>query len=235
MGQSYFVWNGTDCRTKGIITQGPAPIIRPEERAQHVAVQGLSGDLTLLEGESVYNSYIQTLSIHAKSSTAAQAAMRWLRGAGEVTFSGEPNRKQKARVIGAVTLTKHSRNSDWWSGEVQFYCHPLKSALTEPEVTVTFGQTLNNDGDVDEKPLITLTGTGGMTVSIDGKTLTITEVTEEQGGAVIDTDGMMVTALLTGEGMNAQTIGDFPFIPVGSYAITFTGATCKVLRRKRWI
>jgi phage-related protein len=43
-----------------------------------------------------------------------------------VTFSGEPDRKQAARVIGAITLNRISRNMDKWQGEVQFYCQPLK-------------------------------------------------------------------------------------------------------------
>ena len=36
MGQSYFIWNGRDCRSMGIIMKAPVPLIRPEERVQHV-------------------------------------------------------------------------------------------------------------------------------------------------------------------------------------------------------
>ena len=59
MAQSYFIWNGTDCRSKGIILDGPIPIIRPEERVKHIEIPGRSGDLTELEGEDdelIYNS-----------------------------------------------------------------------------------------------------------------------------------------------------------------------------------
>ena len=68
MPQSYFIWNGKDCRSMGIIMRGPAAIVRPEERVQHVEIPGRSGDLTELEGENteqegehIYNSYIQTI------------------------------------------------------------------------------------------------------------------------------------------------------------------------------
>ena len=51
MGQSYFIWNNQDCRGMGVILRGPAAIIRPEERVQHVTIPGMAGDLTLTEGE----------------------------------------------------------------------------------------------------------------------------------------------------------------------------------------
>ena len=60
--QSYFVWNNIDSRTMGLISKAHAPIVRPEERVQHVAIPGRSGDLTELEGNDIYNSYIQTVS-----------------------------------------------------------------------------------------------------------------------------------------------------------------------------
>ena len=54
MPQSYFIWNNKDCRSMGIIMRGPAAIVRPEERVQHIEIPGLSGDLTELEGENIY-------------------------------------------------------------------------------------------------------------------------------------------------------------------------------------
>ena len=65
MGQSFFIWKNIDCRAMGVRLAGPAAIIRPEERVQHVTIPGRSGDLTTLEGENVYNSYIQTVTIMA--------------------------------------------------------------------------------------------------------------------------------------------------------------------------
>ena len=66
MAQSYFIWNGIDCRDMGVKLSGPVPIIRPEERVQHVEIPGRDGDLTELESDDsdqIYNSYIQTATI----------------------------------------------------------------------------------------------------------------------------------------------------------------------------
>ena len=54
--QSYFVWNGADSRSMGIITKAHAPLIRPEERVNHVQIPGRSGDLTETEGKNIFNS-----------------------------------------------------------------------------------------------------------------------------------------------------------------------------------
>ena len=67
MGQSYFVWKGIDCRSLGVKLSAPVPIVRPEDRVQHVEIPGRSGDLTETEGAEVYNSYIHLLGIRSRS------------------------------------------------------------------------------------------------------------------------------------------------------------------------
>ena len=230
-----FTWNGQSSDDFGIILENEAPIIRAEERVTHIIIPGRAGDLTAVDGEAEFEPYLQTVTAYIPNEQA-QAVNAWMRGDGYVTFSAQPAMRQRARAISQITQNYLSDNLGYRQADLLFYCQPLKELITEPETTVTFGQTMQNDGDVTEHPTITLTGTGSMTVSIDGLTMTVTGVTEEQGGAVIDTDGMVVTALLTGESMTEQSIGSFPVIPVGSFAITFTGATsCKVKRRKRWV
>ena len=93
MPQSFFIWKGIDCRAMGVILSGPVPIVRPEERVNHVQIPGRAGDLTELEGADIYNSYIQTASIAVKTGARVREIYAWLRGSGYVTFSGEPDRK----------------------------------------------------------------------------------------------------------------------------------------------
>ena len=175
MPQSFFIWKGEDCRGRGITLRGPAPIIRAEERVQHVQIPGRSGDLTETEGENIYNSYIQTVSFSVAGAENVPEVYAWLRGAGYVTFSGEPTKKQKARIIGAITLNRISRNMDRWAGEAQFYCEPLKELSGEQAVEITTsGTTITNPGDVESRPLITITGSGDVTVRIGEKSLSIT-------------------------------------------------------------
>lgn len=237
MSQSYFIWKGIDCRSMGVVLQGPIPIIRPEERVKHTEIPGRSGDLTELEGDEIYNSYIQTATIMVHGGYRVREIYNWLKGAGFVTFHGEPDRKQAARIVGAITLNKHSRNLDWWVGEMQFYCQPLKQLLTVAPVTITSsGSTVMNAGDVKSKPKITATASGtSMTITAGGKTLTISGLTSGND-YIIDSEIMEVSnadrsALLT---ENSQ--GDFPRLAPGSNTITGSGWSRLVIdRRERFL
>ena len=237
MAQSYFIWNGVDCRGMGVRLSGPVSIVFPEERVKHIEIPGRSGDLTQLEGEQIYNSYIQTASIMVHGAYRAREIKKWLRGEGFVTFHGEPDRKQKARIIGAITLNRHSYNLDWWVGEVQFYCQPFKQLLTEAPVQITSsGSAVVNNGDVESRPKITATASGSsMSITANGKTLTISGITSGNN-YIIDSEIMEVTnndrsALLT-----KDSIGDFPMLKPGSNTITGSGWSKLVIdRRERFL
>lgn len=239
MAQSYFIWNGKDCRSMGVMLQGPVPIIRPEERVQHVEIPGRSGDLTELEDEEdpIYNSYIQTVTIQVQGGYRVRDIFNWMKGAGYVTFHGEPDRKQAARIIGAITLNKHSRNLDWWVGEAQFYCQPLKQMLTEVPVTInSSGSTVMNAGDVKSKPRITATASGtSMSITVGGKTLTISGLTSGND-YIIDSEIMEVSNADRSALLTENSTGKFPRLAPGSNTITGNGWSKLVIdRRERFL
>ena len=237
MPQSFFIWNGADCRSKGIHLRGPAPIIRAEERVRHVQIPGVSGDLTETEGTNIYNSYIQTISMVVRGGYRVREVYQWLRGAGYVTFSGEPDRRQKARVIGAITLNRISRNLDNWAGEVQFYCQPLKELLREKTTEVTSsGTAVRNSGDVDERPLIKLTASGtSALLTVGSSSLAITGLTSGQK-IWIDSETMEAVNEAKTESLTAATAGDFPVLQPGSNTITGTGwSRLDIMRRERFL
>ena len=237
MAQSYFIWKGIDCRSMGVILQGPVPIIRPEERVNHIEIPGRSGDLTEIESENdeekIYNSYIQTVTIEVNGGYRVREIYNWLKGSGFVTFHGEPDRKQPARIIGAITLNKHSRNLDWWVGEVQFYCQPLKQLLTEGAVQITSsGSAVMNAGDEWARPKITATASGtSMTITANGKTLTITGLTSGQQ-YIIDSEIMEVTNANRTALLTKDSVGDFPKLKPGSNTITGSGWSKLVFERR---
>ena len=237
MGHSYFIWNDMDCRSMGVRLLGPVPIVRPEERVRHVQIPGLAGDLTQLEGNSIFNSYIQTASIHVHGWSNVRDVFNWLKGEGYVTFSGEPDRRQKARIIGAVTLNKHSKNMDVWSGEVQFYCQPFKQKLKEESVVLTSsGKLIVNTGDVDEKPLIHITAnaTSAM-IDVGGRTLNLTTLVNTYS-YWIDCETMEIRDNAMNNNMLKYASGDFPILPPGTSKIIMSGISwMEILRRERFL
>lgn len=237
MGQSYFIWNGKDCRNMGVRLRGPVAIVRPEERVNHVQIPGRSGDLTQLEGANIYNSYIQTATIMVIGAYRVREVYKWLRGSGYVTFSGEPDKRQPARIIGAVTLNKHSHNLDWWVGEVQFYCQPLKQLMEEEKITISSsGSTVRNRGDVEAMPMWKVTPNDtSASITAGGKTLTISSLTS---GTVIwvDSETMEVWNAAKSSLLTKNSSGDFPVLKEGNNTVTGSGwSAIEIERRERYL
>ena len=216
--QSYFIWNGIDSRAMGVITRRHAPLIRPEERVEHVQIPGRSGDLTETEGENIYNSYIQTISFSVTDGSRVRDVFRWLRGSGTVTFSSDPDKEQDARVIGAVTLERVSRNLDRWAGQAQFYCQPLKKRIYDIAETLTAAGTIRNNGDVDAYPVILAYpgAESSMTITVNGESFVITNI---RGIRRIDCGAKEVTNSLRTKITTIDSSGPFPVLHPGSNTI----------------
>jgi phage-related protein len=233
MPRSYFIFNGVDSRSKGILLRHALPVIRPEERIKHVAIPGRAGDLTELEGEEVYEPYIQTVALSVKG-TKKEETLKWLQGEGYFITSAQPTLRQSARVIGAVTLDKVSAHLDWWQGQVQFYCQPLKEAATQEsniEITSSPG-TVTNPGDVKSKPLIQINGSGSITLIAGGQTLILTGVAS---GWKIDAEtGWILNASGEPQYGVCQGIPEKIRFPVGNSAVQWTGSVTKLIITPRW-
>ena len=225
----YFEWNGVRSDTKGIRLQEMPKIIRPQERVEHVTIPGRAGELTVTEGDDIYESYIQTIPLIVDNAADVEAVESWLRGGGYVTFSCQPTLKQQARVINSVEFKKHSKNSSWWEATVQFYCHPLKELKTTTDQEVTSsGTNVKNNGKTVSKPKITITGSGNMTITAGGNTLVLTGITS---GWVVDSEMEWVMDGSTPKPGVAS--GDFPVLNPGNNALQFTGSITKLTVDKR--
>lgn len=243
MGQSYFIFNGRDCREMGVRLVGPIGLVRPEERVEHVQIPGRAGDLTRLEGDDIFNSYIQTAEISVQGALNVRNVLSWLRGAGYLTTSSEPDRRQMARVIGAITLDKVSKYLDAWRGQVQFYCQPFKELLWERPETISAAGSIVNNGDVVCKPLWKLTTSDAavtLTVShSDGSTTSMESMTVTNVGPAlyIDSDGMEILSSDMRVSMAPWASGDFPVLRPGSgnYVSGSGWSSIEITKRERFL
>ena len=201
----YFIWNGVDCRTKGIHVSELPPITIPLERSKQTNVPGRPGSLTQLEGDDVYDDMILTATCFIADPEQIPVIAAWLKGKGTVTFANRTGGHYNARI------------ANWYKDNIS-------------DVTITTsGSTITNPGSVYSEPLITLTGSGDITLMVG---TTIVELTDITTGIVLDCslkEAYLGTAL-----MNDHMSGDFPVLKPGLNAISWTGNVTSIVISPRW-
>jgi len=209
--QDYFIWNGVDSRTMGVIVTKLPPRVYPAERVEQTTVPGRPGFLTRTQGEGIYDGYLLSIGIANKRTADAAAIAAWLRGAGELIVGSEPDRVYYGRIIKEASLERVMRGA--WSGTVAWMVQPGKGQVpTEGSITISERHySLYNPGDLPARPIYRVTkGTDAdiklylgpitkqshLTVFISGTSwASETEV-------VIDSDTMQVT---TADGSESLT------------------------------
>lgn len=231
----YFVFNGTDSRDLGIYIESMPQTQRPRKRVTQVTIPGRAGALTISEGDEAYDTYIQSMVINVRPERA-QELIDLLNGEGWLTLCNDPHVKQRAQVLNAFTLKRISKGLEWLNGTLAFTCQPYKYSIAETVEVYDSGDFIYNNGDVVERPVITVYGSGTLSVRIGSmggydNTFTVADVS---GGCVIDCDAREVLSL-TGDIITAKSRGDFPAIPARERLYIFIGGadSCSIKRAVR--
>ena len=226
----YFIWNGVDCRTKGIHVSELPPITIPLERSKQTNVPGRPGSLTQLEGDDVYDDMILTATCFIADPAQIPAIAAWLKGKGTVTFANRTGGHYNARIANQIPFEKVLRGNPHCSFAVNFRCYPFWYQENVSDVTITTsGDTITNPGSVYSEPLITVYGSGNITLMIG---TTIVELTNVSGSIVLDCalkEAYKGTAL-----MNDHMSGDFPVLKPGLNAISWSGNVTRIVIKPNW-
>ena len=226
----YFIWNGVDCRTKGIHVSELPPITIPLERSNQTTVPGRPGSLTQLEGDDVYDDMILTATCFIADPAQIPAIAAWLKGKGTVTFANRTGGHYNARIANQIPFEKVLRGNPHCSFAVNFRCYPFWYQENVSDVTITTsGDTITNPGSVYSEPLITVYGSGNITLMIG---TTIVELTNVSGSIVLDCalkEAYKGTAL-----MNDHMSGDFPVLKPGLNAISWSGNVTRIVIKPNW-
>ena len=226
----YFIWNSVDCRTKGIHVSELPPITIPLERSKQTNVPGRPGSLTQLEGDDVYDDMILTATCFIADPAQIPAIAAWLKGKGTVTFANRTGGHYNARIANQIPFEKVLRGNPHCSFAVNFRCYPFWYQENVSDVTITTsGDTITNPGSVYSEPLLTINGSGDITLMVG---TTIVELTDITTGIVLDCalkEAYLGTAL-----MNDHMSGDFPVLKPGMNAISWSGNVTSVVISPRW-
>jgi len=230
MAYPYFIWRDVDSRSMGVwVAQYPSRV-RAAERVNRVTIPGRAGQLTLSEGEAVYEPIDLQMRLQTLHKNDFERLNEWLSGSGLLVLGREPNRAYQAQIIEEVSFDKTS--NDFADATIRFTAEPFKRyfPLELPDVLTDAG-TVINSGDVPAKPLIVIEGSGEIALTVGDNTLTVKDVEDD---VTIDCDACLVYDI--DGNMMDKTSGDFPVLEVGANSVSWTGTVTSVTVTKntRW-
>ena len=163
----WFEWNGVRCTDYGIyVTEQPPPTI-PEERVTFTNIPGRSGALTTLEGDYIYEDMVLTATCVVSDPERIPEIAGWLRGSGTVTFANRDGGFYYARVTNQIPFDKILRGNPHRTFAVNFRCKPFFYAKNPEAISLTTSGTfITNPGTVPAEPIITVYGSGEITLMV---------------------------------------------------------------------
>ena len=232
MIHNHIIFKGIDSDDiKGLIIQELPSIVRAEKRVKYTEIDGRDGDIAEILG---YKSYSKDLKIGLTSEADIDEVMNYFDGTGSITFSNEPD---KVYTVISDKKISYDRLVRYRTATVSFHVQPFKYALYEESFTKSITNEtsikVSNIGYIESKPIIKLTGTGDVSISINGN-LTFT-INIDDDWVIIDS--IEQEAYKDNILKNRKMNGEFPILKSGINVISWTGTLThiKVEPKSRWV
>lgn len=228
----YFIWKGTDSRTKGIVVNEYPARVLPASRTTELIVPGRSGTLTIDEG--AYDNVVLACACTALPGCNLEELSAWLRGAGELVFGQYPNRMIRARVDAQISFDKLIRGRAHRGFNIPFVCQPGRYVHPEAAaVTFTAPGTITNPGTMAAEPRIEVTAAGEITLTVGDSIMSIKGLATTWT-LVIDTEMMDCFNYGMTTLRNSWMTGAFPRLLPGANAVSWSGTVTNVKIKPRW-
>lgn len=230
---NYIVWNNKDSRDiKGLLISELPPITKPNMRVKETVIDGVDG--SIIE-EMGYESYDKTIAIGLKIGADIDKIMEFFTGNGEIVFSNEPERYYIARIIKSIDFARLLR---FRVATVTFRVQPFKYNRVEVNRQATSERTsmiVENIGNHTAKPLITITGSGTVKLSVNGDK--ICQYTFPEGENTVLIDSEKQDAYWDNTLKNRNMLGNFPIFVKGNNTISWSGAveSIQIAKYSRWL
>ena len=226
--EAWFTFKGIDSREMGVIVTAMPETVRAERRIESITVAGRNGSLHKDEG--VYESYDRTMECALIKRAKLDEIAAWLVGSGEMTFSTEPDKVYHVTIANKISITQMMRVFQKF--QVILDTQPFKYSVNPANdfVELTAPTTIRNSGTVYSEPLITVYGSGDITLTINGTDFPLYGVNES-----ITIDSEMMEVFKGNANQNSKYGGvEFPRFEVGKNDINWTGNVSKIKIQPRW-
>lgn len=226
----WFEWKGEKSTDYGIIVSVPPPPTIPAERATHTNVPGRPGSLTTLEGEDVYDDMILTAECFIENIDRLSEIAAWLKGSSTVTFGNREGGFYYARIVNQIPFEKILRGNPHRSFPVNFRCKPFRYEADVADITLTTsGKFVTNPGSVYSEPVITVYGSGDITLMVGFTVINLTGIEES-----ITIDTPLLEAYSGMMPLNERMSGDFPALQPGKNAVSWVGDVTRIVIKPNW-
>lgn len=228
------MWKGmSSLSITGLMICELPPITKPKMKTLITKIDGRDGDIIEDLG---YESYVKTIKIGLTKNYDINQVISFFSGSGTLTMSNELDKVYNCKIIERIDYEKLLR---FKTALIKFYTQPYKYKLNEPfistDVSGLSSITVRNQGNVPSKPIIELTGSGTVTLKVNGTTILTYTFPSGETHVVIDSE--QEEAYLNGVYKNRNMTGEFPVLRTGNNTIAWTGTLgrIEVHPQSRWL
>lgn len=213
-----YKWKGTTFNSMGIIIEKTPIPDKPKHSYSQYTIQGRNGYLAI--DNETYDPLLLSLECHFDTNKVADIneLRAWLDGYGELQINNE--RVYTGYISNSIPFEKITHFRKFI---IQFTLQPLAKAVETTTIDALQIDTFNSDTFAKAYPIITITGTGDISFSINNINFTIYEAS---GTYVLDCDAKIITKNGINQSMNMS--GDFPYIVNGSNSVVKGGSITAV-------
>lgn len=230
---NYIIWNEQDSRDidKLIISELP-PITKPNMRVKETVIDGVDG--SIIE-ELGYESYDKTIAVGLRIGADVDKIIEFFTGNGEIVFSNEPDKYYIARIIKNIDYARLLR---YRVATVTFRVQPFKYNRVEVTREATSERTsmiVENLGNHTAKPLITITGSGTVELTVNGNWVCRYTFPDDESSVILDSEKQ--DAYWGNTLKNRNMIGEFPIFEKGNNTLSWSGTveSIKIDKYSRWL
>ena len=221
--------NNQNTKNLGFALVGRPSIPSAVKRYESTEVEGRDGSLTRFLG---YEDLKFSLNFNILFQSDIKQKLREIKGvlaqAGTLSFDDSPNFYYKIKQAQISETESVIKASGVFS--VDFVAEPFEYQKTSSTAYTTKPISLTNQTTAESLPIIKVTGTGTVVLTVNGTGITLTSLTSS---ITLDSELQEAYTGLT-TNMNSNMNGNFPVLKIGSNTISWTGTVTKVEIDPKW-
>lgn len=238
--RNYIILNNQNSNEiTGLLIQTLSPISQPKIRTNIEEIDGRDGDIITKLGYSAYNKEI-TIGLYGDYDVDQVIAYFTNNQSGQVTFSNEIDKYYNYEILEQIDFERLIR---YKTATVTFHIQPFKYSNVESlksfAITSQTSINIRNTGNYVSKPLITITGTGTINLSLNNEQLFVIDLGETSTQIALDIANMNAYNPTNNVFMNRSVTGNYDnfVLNVGLNTISWTGTITQITinNYSRWI